>query len=91
MQEIHRQTRCEKNPNTCGATAGRVPPKAGIALSGINNRVAQLADEIGYRYAYDPETKQYAHPSGVIVLTPEGKISRYIFGATFELASCATH
>jgi protein SCO1/2 len=43
-----------------------------------------LGDEIGFRYAYDPETKQYAHPSGVIVLTPEGKISRYIFGATFD-------
>ena len=51
---------------------------------GDQRSIAQLADEIGYRYAYDPETKQYAHPSGVIVLTPEGKISRYIFGATFD-------
>jgi protein SCO1/2 len=51
---------------------------------GDRQPVAQLADEIGFRYAYDPETKQYAHPSGVIVLTPEGKISRYIFGATFD-------
>ena len=51
---------------------------------GDQRSIAQLADEIGFRYAYDPETKQYAHPSGVIVLTPEGKISRYIFGATFD-------
>jgi protein SCO1/2 len=51
---------------------------------GDQQAIAQLADEIGFRYAYDPETKQYAHPSGVIVLTPEGKISRYIFGATFD-------
>jgi protein SCO1 len=50
---------------------------------GDRQSVAQLADEIGYRYAYDPETKQYAHPSAVIVLTPESKISRYISGATF--------
>jgi protein SCO1/2 len=51
---------------------------------GDQRSIAQLAGEIGFGYAYDPETKQYAHPSGVIVLTPEGKISRYIFGATFD-------
>jgi protein SCO1/2 len=51
---------------------------------GDQRSIAQLADEIGFRYAYDPQTKQYAHPSGVIMLTPEGKISRYIFGATFD-------
>src|SRR5438045_6053373 len=51
---------------------------------GDQRSIAQVADEIGFSYAYDPETKQYAHPSGVIVLTLEGKISRYIFGATFD-------
>lgn len=51
---------------------------------GDSGSIAQLAGEIGFRYAYDSETKQYAHPSGVIVLTPEAKISRYIFGATFD-------
>ena len=53
-------------------------------LVGDERSIARLADEIGFRYAYDPETKQYAHPSGIIVLTPDGKISRYIFGATFD-------
>ena len=53
-------------------------------IVGDQRSITELADEVGYRYAYDPETKQYAHPSGVIVLTPEGKISRYIFGATFD-------
>jgi protein SCO1 len=53
-------------------------------IVGDQHSIARLADEIGFRYAYDRETKQYAHPSGVIVLTPEGKISRYIFGATFD-------
>jgi protein SCO1/2 len=53
-------------------------------LIGDANAIAQLTDEAGYRYAYDPEIKQYAHPSGVIVLTPDGKISRYVFGVTFN-------
>ena len=51
-------------------------------LVGNPQSIAQLANEIGYGYAYDPQLKQYAHPSGVVVLTPEGKISRYIYGVT---------
>jgi protein SCO1 len=52
-------------------------------LTGDAKSIAQLADELGYRYAYDPEIRQYAHPSGVIVLTPSGKISGYVFGVNF--------
>ena len=55
-------------------------------LVGNEKAIAQLADEIGYRYAYDPETKQYAHPSGAVVLTSDGKISRYVFGVNFDAA-----
>jgi len=40
----------------------------------------RLADELGFRYAYDPGTDQYAHPAVVVTLTPEGKISRYLYG-----------
>jgi len=53
-------------------------------LVGDAKAITQLTDEIGFRYAYDPELKQYAHPSGVIILTPGGKISRYVFGVTFN-------
>ena len=53
-------------------------------LVGDERAIAQLSNEIGYRYAYDSQTKQYAHPSGIVVLTPDGKISRYIFGVTFN-------
>jgi protein SCO1 len=55
-------------------------------LVGDQKSIAQIADEVGYRYAYDPTIRQYAHPSGVVVLTPVGKISRYIFGVTFNAA-----
>jgi protein SCO1 len=53
-------------------------------LVGEQHSIAQLADQVGYRYVYDSETRQYAHPSGLVVLTPEGKISRYIFGVNFD-------
>jgi protein SCO1/2 len=49
-------------------------------LVGDERSVAQLANQAGFHYVYDPQTRQYAHPSGVIVLTPKGKISRYVFG-----------
>jgi protein SCO1/2 len=53
-------------------------------LVGDEHSIRQLADEVGFRYAYDPQIRQYAHPSGVVVLTPEGKVSRYVFGVKFD-------
>lgn len=55
-------------------------------LTGEQGAIAQLANEGGFRYKYDPDAQQYAHPSGFIVLTPSGKISRYFFGVNFEPA-----
>lgn len=53
-------------------------------LTGDDAAIRRLADEVGFRYAYDPVAKQYAHPSGLIILTPEGKVSQYIFGVTYQ-------
>lgn len=53
-------------------------------LTGNEEAVRRLADEIGFHYLYDPASGQYAHPSGFVVLTPEGKIARYFFGMNFE-------
>jgi protein SCO1 len=52
-------------------------------LTGEQSQIKRLADAVGFRYAYDPDSKQYAHASAVIVLTPEGKISRYLFGIQY--------
>jgi protein SCO1/2 len=38
---------------------------------------------VGFRYAYDPDTKQFAHASAIMLLTPEGKISRYFYGIQY--------
>lgn len=53
-------------------------------LTGDEAAIKQLADEAGFRYAFDPVSKQYAHPSGFLVLTPDGKVSRYFFGSAFR-------
>ena len=73
-----RKTICVRRYGRSGAAAGW------HCLVGGAKAITQLTDEVGYRYAYDLKIKQYAHPSGVIVLTPNGKISRYVFGVTFN-------
>ena len=52
-------------------------------LTGNESSIRQLADEVGFRYAYDPVSKQYAHASGLVILTPQGKVSGYLFGVTY--------
>jgi|HubBroStandDraft_6_1064221.scaffolds.fasta_scaffold499151_2 protein SCO1/2 len=42
-----------------------------------------LADAVGFHYAYDPLTNQYAHGSGIVVLTPEGRVTRYFYGIEY--------
>ena len=45
--------------------------------------VQRLAQAVGFYYAYDARTDQYAHPSGVMVLTPRGQVSRYFYGVNY--------
>ena len=52
-------------------------------LTGSEPQIKQLANAVGFRYAYDPDSKQFAHASAIMVLTPEGRISRYFYGITY--------
>jgi protein SCO1 len=53
-------------------------------LTGDQVAIQRIARETGFHFAYDRETNEFAHPSGVIVLTPEGKVPRYLFGVNFS-------
>lgn len=53
-------------------------------LTGEEKNIRKLADEVGFLYQYDPQRKEYAHPSVIFVLTPDGKISRYLYGIQFN-------
>jgi len=52
-------------------------------LTGDQSNIAALASAVGFRYAYDPKIKQYAHPSAIMVLTPEGRIAQYFYGIEY--------
>ncbi len=53
-------------------------------LTGDEEQIKQLAAAVGYRYVRDPVTQQFAHAAGIMVLTPEGKISHYLYGIAYR-------
>src|SRR5205085_2541865 len=53
-------------------------------LSGDEANIKALTDAIGFHYTYDAATEQFAHASGIMVLTPEGRLSRYFYGVEYQ-------
>ena len=63
---------------------GRERGEAGLHfLTGRQSSIEALTKAVGFKYAYDPAIGQFAHPSLITVLTPGGRISRYLFGFDF--------
>jgi protein SCO1/2 len=52
-------------------------------LTGDTASIRQLTNAVGFRYQYDPATDQFAHASGIMVITPQGKIARYFYGIEY--------
>jgi len=52
-------------------------------LTGEPEAVEALTRAVGFRYSHDPATGEFAHAAGVVVLTPEGRVARYLFGVDF--------
>jgi protein SCO1/2 len=52
-------------------------------LTGDEDSIRRLTQAVGFRYHYDAKNDQYAHASGIMVLTPTGKLSRYFFDVRF--------
>lgn len=52
-------------------------------LTGDNNSVAALAKAVGFHYRWDERTQQFAHAAGIMLLTPDGRVSQYYYGARY--------
>ncbi len=52
-------------------------------LTGPPDSINALTKAVGFQYQYDPKTNQYAHATAIMVLTPQGHISRYFYGVDF--------
>ena len=60
-----------------GANAGAV---GWHFLTGAEPAVRRVAAAVGFPYRWDPQLRQFAHPAGIVVATPDGRISRYLLG-----------
>lgn len=66
---------------------GYAPPDGASGwhvLTGDQAAIDRLTEAVGFDYAYDPTADDYAHPAGVVVLTADGRISRYLYGIDFS-------
>jgi protein SCO1/2 len=54
-------------------------------LVGDASTIKSLTDALGFRYRFDDATEQFAHPSAIFILTPEGRVSRYLYGVSFPI------
>lgn len=53
-------------------------------LTGKETQIRALADAVGFEYKYVPERREYAHAAVFMICTPDGRLSRYIYGVRFE-------
>jgi len=52
-------------------------------LTGSQDAISKLTEAVGWKYAWDQRTQQFAHAAGIMVATPEGKLSRYFYGIAY--------
>ena len=52
-------------------------------LTGAQSEIDKVAQAVGYKYFWDERTQQFAHAGGIMILTPEGKVSRYFYGIDY--------
>lgn len=86
------ETAAEARANRAEALGqyGREPAARGWHyLTGDRAAIAQVAQAVGFHFRYDERLRQYVHPTGFLVVTPEGKVSAYFLGVDFAPARIA--
>jgi len=53
-------------------------------LTGDQTSIDALTNAVGFRYAYDSSIRQYAHAAAILILTPDGRIDRYLYGVQYS-------
>jgi protein SCO1/2 len=52
-------------------------------LTGRKDQIDALTQAVGFRYAWDPQVQQFAHASGIMLLTPDGRLAQYYYGIEY--------
>ena len=99
--EDYRLVTVSIDPHEEAATAGarrrelvaaigrRGEPERWSYLVGAERPIRRLTGALGFRYAWDERTEQFAHPAVLFVLTPDGRVSRTMQGIEFDPATLA--
>ena len=53
-------------------------------LTGDKASIESLTKAVGFNYAWDRDTKQFAHAAAIMVVTPEGKLAQYFYGVEYS-------
>jgi protein SCO1 len=53
-------------------------------LTGKESEIRKVADTVGFKFRYMPVSKEFAHAAGVFTVSPQGKISRYLYGVEYR-------
>ena len=53
-------------------------------LTGPESAIKRITNTAGFQYAYDPQSNQFAHGTALMVLTPQGRVSRYLYGFEYK-------
>ncbi len=53
-------------------------------LTDYQGHTKMLAEQVGFHYRYDERAQQYAHAAAIMFLTPDGRVSRYLYGIHFK-------
>src|SRR5690625_1959680 len=53
-------------------------------LTSDQKSIEALTDAVGFRYTYDENTGEYLHLASIMMLSPEGVVTRYLYGASFR-------
>lgn len=53
-------------------------------LTGREAQIKELAETVGFGYAYLPDADQYAHAAVTMICTPDGRVSRYLYGIQYD-------
>jgi protein SCO1/2 len=67
-----------------GAAGQGFAPAGWHFLTGAKQNIDALADALGIRYGYNEARKEYVHPAVLVLATPKGHISRYLYGIEYK-------
>ena len=79
----------DANKNAIVDVMKRVSPEESVrdgwaCLVGDDLNIKKLTDAMGYRFGWVPEAQQYSHPAAIVVATPDGRVSRYLYTTSYD-------